>query len=78
MSALGEKYTRILLAELRDGRDMTSALLDVTRRHAEQLRELGPVRVLALDPCPVCMGVVLADDTKAVCRSCGWTYREAT
>lgn len=72
--ALSERYTRILIAELRDGRDMAQALRQITLEHANHLRQLGPIRVLALDPCPMCMGVVLADTEKAYCR-CGWNYR---
>lgn len=77
-TTLSERYTQILLAELRDGRDMTDALRDVARAHADHLRELGPLRVLAFDPCPICAGRVIADETVARCATgCGWTYREA-
>lgn len=76
-TTLSEQYTRILLAELYDGRDMTEALVEVTKAHAAHLRELGPVRVLALDPCPICMGVVIASETEARCTVCDWTYRAA-
>lgn len=75
---LSDRYTRILLGELRDGRDLTEALRDVTRAHADHLRALGPVRVLALDPCPVCMGRVVASEVVARCLGCAWTYREPT
>lgn len=75
-NTLSEKYTQILLAELRDGKDMTSALLNVTKQHADHLRELGPVRVLALDPCPRCMGRVIATETEARCVTCDWRYCE--
>lgn len=74
MNALSERYCEILIAELRDGRDMAEALREVTLAHAEHLRELGPVRVLALDPCPICMGQVIADEQVARCSSCGWRY----
>jgi len=75
-NTLSEMYTRILLAELRDGRDMTEALLEVTRAHADHLLALGPVRVRALDPCPRCGGSVIASDTEARCVSgCSWSYK---
>lgn len=74
---LSDRYTQILLGELRDGRDLTQALRDVTRAHAAELRELGPIRVLALDPCPRCTGRVIASDTVASCTACGWSYRES-
>jgi hypothetical protein len=52
------------------------AMVDVSRRHAERLRELGEVRVLALDPCPMCMGRVIASEDEARCAAgCGWSYR---
>ena len=35
---------------------------------------IGPVRVLALDPCPRCMGRVVATDASAACTACGWRY----
>lgn len=78
-SALSDHYCRILLAELRDGRDMAEALRDVTLAHAEHLRALGTVGVLALEPCPRCGGTVLASDEpdgEARCASgCSWSYR---
>ena len=53
------------------------AMVDVTNRHARQLRELGPVRVLALDPCPRCGGSVIASEVEARCLSgCGWSYQQ--
>lgn len=75
--ALSDRYTRILLAELRDGRDLTEALRDVTRAHAAEIRALGEVMVLACDPCPHCWGRVIASETVATCTSCGWSYRES-
>jgi hypothetical protein len=55
------------------------AMRTVSLRHAERLRELGPVRVLALDPCPRCMGRVVASRVEARCVSgCGWSYRPTT
>lgn len=75
---LSDRYTQILLAELRDGRDMTEALVEVTRAHANHLRELGPIRVLALDPCPICTGRVIASEVVAHCLNCTWAYREPT
>ncbi len=49
----------------------------VVERHAERLLELGSVRVLALDPCPVCMGRVVATEIEARCTACSWSYRES-
>lgn len=55
---------------------LLEAFVDVSLRHAERLRELGPVRVLALDPCPCCGGTVIASETDARCAAgCGWSYR---
>jgi hypothetical protein len=55
---------------------LLQAFTDLSNRYAELLRNLGEVRVLALDPCPRCMGRVIATDTTARCASgCGWTYR---
>lgn len=52
------------------------AMKTVTLEHARNLRELGPVRVLALDPCPRCGGSVIASETEARCAAgCGWSYR---
>lgn len=51
------------------------AMRELARRHAAHLRELGPVRVLAFDPCPRCRGRVVASETVARC-ACGWSYRE--
>lgn len=52
------------------------AMRDLARRHAAHLRDLGPVRVLALDPCPICAGRVVASETVAHCRGCGWSWRD--
>jgi hypothetical protein len=52
------------------------AFVDVSLRHAERLREFGPIRVLALDPCPTCMGRVVASEVAARCVACGWSYRD--
>jgi hypothetical protein len=55
---------------------LLQAFTDLSNRYAELLRNLGEVRVLALDPCPRCMGRVIASDTEARCAAgCGWTYR---
>ena len=56
-----------------NGRSLFDAMRDLTHRHAEHLEQLGPVRVLALDPCPRCRGSVMASETTATCRNCGWT-----
>lgn len=61
---------------LRTVDDLGEAMRAIVKRHAEYLLELGPVRVLSLDPCPKCMGRVIATETRAVCTSCGWSYRE--
>jgi hypothetical protein len=74
VSALSERYTQILVEELRTGRNLDDALRDLTLAHAQHLRELGPVRVLALDPCPICMGQVIATEVEARCTSCNWRY----
>lgn len=55
------------------------AMVEVTRRHAERLTAMGPVRVLALDPCPRCGGNVIAGATRARCAAgCGWSYIRLT
>lgn len=54
---------------------MEVAMRELARRHAAHLRALGPVRVLALDPCPVCSGRVVASESVARC-GCGWSYHE--
>jgi hypothetical protein len=59
-----------------NSQSLFQAMRDVSLRHAERLQELGPVRVLALDPCPRCMGRVLASESEARCAAgCGWSYR---
>jgi hypothetical protein len=59
-----------------NGELLLNAMRDVSLRHAERLAEMGPVRVLALDPCPRCMGRVIASETEARCAAgCGWSYR---
>lgn len=56
---------------------MEMAMRELSLRHAAHLRALGPVRVLALDPCPRCAGRVVAGEEVAWCRAgCGWSYRE--
>lgn len=50
-----------------------AAMVDVSLAHADRLRELGPVRVLTLDPCPRCGGRVLAGETVARCVACSYT-----
>jgi len=58
-----------------NGQTLFEAMRDLSERHAERLRELGPVRVLAMDPCPRCGGTVIASDAEARCASgCGWSY----
>lgn len=58
------------------GESLFDAMVRVSLSHAERLKELGPVRVLALDPCPRCGGNVIASDDEAKCASgCGWSYR---
>lgn len=57
------------------GQPLFDAMVDVSLRHAERLQQLGPVQVLALDPCPRCGGTVIASDTEARCVSgCKWSY----
>ena len=56
-----------------NGALLETAMRELARRHAAHLRELGPVRVLAMDPCPNCGGRVMAGDTQARCvTGCGW------
>lgn len=50
-----------------------SAMRQLSLDHAAHLRELGPVRVLALDPCPRCDGQVLASEDVARCTRCDFT-----
>lgn len=45
----------------------------LTLEHAAHLRQLGPVRVLALDPCPRCDGRVVASESVARCTRCDFT-----
>jgi hypothetical protein len=60
------------------GESLFDAMVAVSLRHAEWLRELGPVGVLELDPCPRCGGTVLAGETEARCAAgCGWRYRDS-
>jgi ribosomal protein S27AE len=53
---------------------LLEAFLDLTVRHATRLQQMGEVMALALDPCPRCMGRVIASDSRAACTECGWSY----
>jgi hypothetical protein len=53
---------------------LLEAFLDLTSRYATRLQQMGEVMALALDPCPRCMGRVIASDARAACTECGWTY----
>lgn len=69
---LADELTR----RVANGELLLAAMRDVSLRHAARLREMGPVRVLALDPCPRCGGNVIASDDEAKCASgCEWSYR---
>ena len=58
------------------GDDLFTVMQKLTLAHADHLRALGPVRVLALDPCPRCGGTVIASETDARCAAgCDWSYR---
>lgn len=64
------------------GQSLFEAMVDLSLRHAARLRELGPVGVLALDPCPRCGGRVIADtdptgDARCV-SGCDWSYRRCS
>ena len=72
--SLVDTYTDQLTADLNAGRSLAEALRDLTLAHAEHLLALGPVGVLALDPCPWCGGTVIASDEIARCASgCKWS-----
>lgn len=74
---LADPGTDALLDAMHRGAPLEEALRDISLAHAEHLRSLGEVRVLALDPCPVCMGRVIASEEVARCVSgCGWSYRK--
>jgi hypothetical protein len=72
-----DRYVDELLADI--GIERTPLLelaRDLSLAHSEHLKELGPIRVLALDPCPRCTGGVIAGETEARCAAgCGWSYR---
>lgn len=75
-----EQDVRDLADELTErvlnGEVLLEAMRDVCLRHADLLRALGPIGVMALDPCPRCGGTVLASETEARCASgCEWSYR---
>ena len=71
--------THDMLISLGKKEGLAEAMRDVTTRHAERLTALGPVQVLALDPCPRCGGRVIAGDIDARCvAGCGWSYRRLT
>lgn len=53
------------------------AMRDLTVEHAALLEELGSVRVMALDPCPRCSGLVLASESVARCTRCDFTVAAA-
>lgn len=55
------------------GDALAGAMRDLALEHAAHLRELGPVRVWALDPCPRCSGQVLASESVARCTRCEFT-----
>lgn len=74
-----DQYTHDFLMAIYEGATLADAMKELTLAHAEHLRELGDVRVLALDPCPRCTGRVIATDEIAKCAAgCGWTYRRKT
>lgn len=58
------------------GEMLAEAMRQLSLRHAELLLEMGPVRVLALDPCPRCLGRVIASETEARCTRCDWWYQQ--
>lgn len=70
------------LGELLDDRPtaenaLFEAMRDLSLAHADHLRAIGPVRVLAFDPCPRCSGRVIAGDTEAKCAAgCDWSYSQ--
>ena len=66
-----------IIDEYRPGDDLFAVAQKLTLAHAAHLEELGPVRVLTLDPCPRCAGRVIASETTAKCLGCGWTSRSA-
>jgi len=71
--------THDFLMAVHQGSDLADAMRQVTLRHADRLTAMGPVRVLALDPCPRCGGRVIAGDISARCLTgCGWTYVRLT
>lgn len=51
---------------------------EISLAHAERLLALGPVRVLALDPCPRCGGRVVASEVEARCTACAAVLRRAS
>lgn len=63
-----------IVDDYRPGDDLGDAMRRLTLAHAEHLRDLGPVGVLALDPCPRCGGRVIAGETVAKCAAgCDWS-----
>lgn len=67
---------RLLLRASPTDDALVEAMRVLSLEHAAQLRALGPVRVLALDPCPRCGGNVIASATEARCAAgCDWSYR---
>lgn len=71
---VAERFGRLLNDPTVDSRAVIAdAMREITLRHADHLRELGPIRVVALDPCPRCNGQVIASDTVARCTRCDYT-----
>lgn len=72
---LVDEYTDDLVTAVGGGTDLGDAMRDLTLKHAERLRDLGPVAVLAFDLCPRCGGRVIAGDTEAICAAgCEWRH----
>jgi hypothetical protein len=72
MSALVDRYMDDLLADIRSP---IAAMRDFSLAHADHLQALGPIRVLAFDPCPRCGGRVIASETVATCAAgCDWSH----
>lgn len=72
---LVDEYTHELLMAINGGASLEDAMRAVSLKHAEHLKELGSVRVLALDPCPRCGGQVIASEIEARCAGCDWSHR---
>lgn len=72
MSAATDRYVDDLLVDIGADRHAVNAGALVAR-HAARLEELGPVRVVALEPCPRCAGNVIASTDVARCTRCDYT-----